>query len=451
MKAIGHKKQALFDTGKGTNLGDDEIEESMVTMNHVTIRAVIFDYGGVLMRTADRMPRRKLEDRFGLEPGGVYDLVFRSPRWDDVQHGRIDSDAFWADVGQRLNLDQEQLAEFRRLFWSGDRLDEELVDLIRELRDEGYHTALLSNAPPGMGEYLRELGIADAFAVVVVSGEEGVTKPAPEIYRRTLDRLEVSADQAVFVDDTPINVEAARDMGLQATQFRGLAPLRAWLGDRGVSVPERLQDPVSEVQAIIFDWGGVMEELPNEYDVAEWERRLALASGALPEILWGETWRRLAVGSISDEDYVRHVADRLGLPDRRAALDFLQAFYTSDRFNPTVMRAARALRGRYHVGVLSNAFPAQVETIREQYGIDVHAEFDAYVNSALVGLSKPDPRIYHLMLERLDTKPHQAVFLDDTLRNVDAARELGIHAIQFVDPDTSLPELEAVLGHPIES
>jgi FMN phosphatase YigB (HAD superfamily) len=50
----------------------------------------------------------------------------------------------------------------------------------------------------------------------------------------------------------------------------------------------------------------------------------------------------------------------------------------------------------------------------------------------------------------LGVGPQQAVFLDDSLRNVDSARELGIYTIQFVDPVTSLTELEALLGHPIE-
>jgi len=418
-------------------------------MTNETIQALIVDYGGVLMRTVDPRPRRELERRFDLEPGQVYDLVFESPHWDDVQHGRIDSDAFWADVGERLDLDQERLAEFRRAFWEGDRLDEAFVDLIRHLRREGYQTALLSNAPPEMGAFVEDLGIADAFDVIVISGEEGVTKPAPEIYHRALERLDVAPQEAVFIDDMRVNAEAARRVGLHATRFRGLAPLRPWLRDLGVSVPDPAHDPLPGVRAVIFDWGGVMEELPNEADVAAWERRLALASGVLPEVLWGETWSRLKVGAISDEDYVWHVADQLGLPDRDAALDFLQAFYTSDRFNPAVMGAARALRESYRVALLSNAFPAQVETILEQYGVDVESEFDVYVNSAVVGLSKPDPSIYHLTLQRLQVRPGQAVFLDDTLRNVDSAREIGIHAIQFVDPETSLANLEALLGHPV--
>ena len=418
-------------------------------MDETPIRAVLFDYGGVLVRTVDPRPRQQLERRFDLQPGQVYDLVFGSPLWDDVQHGRTDGETFWRDVGERLGLNDEALRAFRRGFWGGDKLDEELLDVVRELRELGYKTAVLSNAPSSLAGYLEELDIVEAFDSVIISADEGVTKPAPEIFDRALDRVGVGASEAVFIDDTPVNVEAARRVGLHATRFRGLPPLRIWLRELGVALSEPEREPVPDPKAVIFDWGGVMEELPNEEDIAAWERRLATATGALPDILWGGTWQRLAVGATSAEDYVCHVVEQLGLPDRDAALDFLRAFYTSDRFHHGVMDAARALRERYKVAVLSNAFPAQVETIREQYGIDVHAEFDVYVNSAMVGMSKPDPGIYELTLERLAVAPSQAIFLDDTLRNVDAARELGLHAIQFVRPDVSLAVLEELLGHPI--
>ena len=111
--------------------------------------------------------------------------------------------------------------------------------------------------------------------------------------------------------------------------------------------------------------------------------------------------------------------------------------------------AVRALQDRYQLALLTNASSGQASRVRERFGFDVHAEFDVYVNSALVGLRKPDPAIFHLTLERLDVEPQQAVFLDDMLRNVDSARELGIHTVQFVDPTTSLAELEALLGHSV--
>lgn len=413
------------------------------------IRALIFDYGGVLMRTVDPTPRREVERRFDLEPGEAAKLVFKSPRWHDVQHGRIDSEAFWADVGQRLGLDAQELEAFRRGFWSGDRLDQELVDLIRHLRDEGYRAALLSNAPADLRQYLEELGIADAFDVIVISGEEGVVKPHPEIYERALERLNAAPEEAVFVDDMRANVEAARQAGLHSTRFRGLAPLGGWLRDLGVGVPDPALDPVPDARAVIFDWGGVMEAQPSESHVAGWERRLALAPGTLVEVLWGEPWYELSLGAITDEEYLERVAEELGFPDARIARRFAQDFYTDDRFNPAVAAVARALRGRYKTALLSNAAADQDDWVREKFGVDVNAEFDVYVNSAHVGLRKPDPAIFRLTLDRLDVAPQQAILLDDRLHNVDAARELGIHAIQFVDPATSLAQLEALLGHPM--
>jgi epoxide hydrolase-like predicted phosphatase len=418
-------------------------------MTNETVSAFIFDYGGVLMRTVDPTARRELERQFNLDQGQAFELVFHSPHWNDVQHGRIDSEVFWADVGERLGLDAGETQAFRRGFWAGDQLDQELVDHIRHLRHQGYRTALLSNAPGGMRGYLERVGLVDAFDAITISGEEGVVKPDPEIYQRALDRLDIAPREAVFIDDMRVNTDAARSMGLHAWRFRGLAPLRVQLQELGVSVPDLNLDPVPDVRAVIFDWGGVMEGLPTEADIAAWERRLALAPGVLPEVLWGDVWHKLEVGAISDADYADYVAGQVGLPDRDAVLDFQQAFYTGDRLNQAVIEAARGLRGRYQVAVLSNAFPTQSEAIRNQHGIDVHAEFDVYVNSADVGVSKPDPDIYRLTLERLGVAPEHAIFLDDSLRNVDSARHLGIHSIQFVEPATSLPELEALLGHSV--
>ena len=409
------------------------------------IKTVIFDFGGVLMRTVNPLPRRELEQRFGLSAGGADELVFESPLWEDVRLGRISNAEFWADVGRRLGLDTEATIEFRRAFRAGDRLDEELVSLIRHLRDEGYRTGLLSNGPVSRDQHLEQLGIADGFDVIVVSGCEGLLKPDPAIFELALERLGVQAEEAVFVDDFRENVAAARQVGLHATRFRGLTPLRRWLRGLGVPVPDPVPNPLPDVRAVIFDWGGVVEDLPDDSHIAAWERQLGLETDTLPEALWGAVWRQLSVGAITNDDYVQRIAGQLGLPDAEASGRFIKEFYAGDRFNPEVVAAVRALRGRYKVALLSNASPGQDDHIRKRLGIDVHTEFDVYVNSAHVGLRKPDPAIFHLTLARLGIAPQQAIFLDDLLRNVDAARALGIPTVQFVDPATSLAELEALL------
>ncbi len=410
------------------------------------VRAMLFDFGGVLMRTVTRVPRRELGQRLGLSPEEVEGAVFGSPRWDEVQLGRISYAEFWEDVARSLGWDAGDAEGLGDAFWSGDRLDEELLALIRHLRDAGYRTALLSNAPSHLRQLVEELGIADAFDELIISACEGLMKPDPAVFELALARLGVRAEEGVFVDDFRVNVAAARQIGLHAVRFRGLAPLRKQLRELGISVPDPFLTPLPDVRAVIFDWGGVMEASPDDAYVAGWERRLALEPDTLSEVLWGKMWRKLEIGEITNDDFARHVADRLKLPDAEAAVGFMREFYSRDWFNPEVAAAARALRGSYRVAVLSNAWPGQDELVHEHFGVDVHAEFDVYVNSAYVGLRKPDPAIFYLTLERLGVAPQQAIFLDDSLRNVDSARELGIHTVQFVDPQTSLGELERLLN-----
>ena len=144
-----------------------------------------------------------------------------------------------------------------------------------------------------------------------------------------------------------------------------------------------------------------------------------------------------------------HIAEQLGFPDAEAGRHFVEEFHGEDRFYPQMAAAIRALQSRYQIALLSNASPGQASRARERYGFDIRAEFDVYVNSALVGLRKPDPAIFFLVLEQLGVAPQQALFVDDMIYNVDMARELGIPTVQFVDPDTSLVELETLLGHSI--
>jgi epoxide hydrolase-like predicted phosphatase len=419
-----------------------------------TIRALIFDYGGVLMRTTDPTPRQTLEQRLGLEQGAVYEIVFGSPSWNELQLGRLSSAEFWTGVGERLGLDEQGVNDFRETFRAGDRLDEDLVALIRGLRDAqngGYRTALLSNAPAGLRRHLARQGVDDVFDEIVVSGCEGVMKPDAAIFERTLRRLDVLAEEALFVDDFRENVDAARRAGLRAIHFSGPAPLRRQLQAFGVDIPAPALTPLPDVRAVIFDWGGVIEPLTADAHNEAWARRLGVDLAVLAETLWGKAWRQLSVGGISSAAYYQEVAEGLGFPSAEEAERFAGEFYADKRLHLKVLEVARRLRDRYQVALLSNTWPGQVDHVRETFGVDLHAAFDVYVNSSDVGLRKPDPAIYHLTLDRLGVAPHQAVFIDDLIRNVDAAREVGIHAIQFVDPETSLATLEALLGEDVEN
>ena len=74
--------------------------------------------------------------------------------------------------------------------------------------------------------------------------------------------------------------------------------------------------------------------------------------------------------------------------------------------------------------------------------------FEFVVDSAFVGMRKPDPPIYEITVERLGdgTAPSQCLFVDDVLVNVEAARELGMAAVHFRDNEQAIPEIRAALA-----
>jgi putative hydrolase of the HAD superfamily len=397
------------------------------------------------MRTVDPRPRRQLERELGLDPFGVDRLVFGHPLWDQVQVGSATSDEFWAAIAAEPGVGAEGLADFRQRFWSGDRLDNDLVALLRALKEDGYLLGLLSNNPASLRKRAEEL-MPGLFHSMVISGSDGVMKPEPVIYSLAVERLGVKAGEAVFVDDAERNVIGARNAGLQALLFHGLAPLRRDLQDLAICVPDPPIAPVPGIRAVMFDWGGVLETLPVDADLKPWLERLGMGASDLRSALWGSDYRRMSAGWISSDEYVRRVAQAVGYANLAAATEFLRAIHAHNRLDREVLDTVRELRRAHKVALLTNAYPGHDEQVRAAHGLDVREEFDVYLNSAEVGLRKPDPAFFELALQELRCDPEEAVLLDDGLRNVDAAAAIGVHTIQHVDAPTSLRQLAGMLG-----
>ena len=189
------------------------------------IKALISDFGGVLMRTRADGPRRALEQRLGLPPDTIEARVFSSELSLSAQRGEISEDAFWRTLEHNLDLPRfgMTLQEFQDEFFSEDRLDEELVALIRSVRP-GLKTGLISNAWDGLREILlTRVPIADAFDVLVISAEEKSMKPNSRLYHLALERLGVKAGEAIFLDDFIENIQAANALGLVGVHFRSSA------------------------------------------------------------------------------------------------------------------------------------------------------------------------------------------------------------------------------------
>lgn len=193
------------------------------------IEAIIFDLGGVILRTEDQGPRTALGARHGLS---YYDLsmqVFDGPESRTAQVGGMTASEFWEAASTKYGMVHPA---FMDEFFKGDQLDYELIDAIRGFRGK-YKTALLSNAFDDLRELTETWKFNDAFDVIVVSAEVKMMKPDARIYTHTLGLLGVEAANSVFIDDLPANVAAAQATGMHAIRFtsrqQALADLQALL------------------------------------------------------------------------------------------------------------------------------------------------------------------------------------------------------------------------------
>lgn len=185
----------------------------------MSIRAIIFDLGGVIVRTEDESPRQQLAQRLGLGLDELCRLIFENESAALATVGEITAGDHWETVRAALHLNPAAFAPLPGEFFAGDRVDYGLVEYLRRLRP-AYKTGLLSNAWDNLRRVLiDDWMIADAFDEIVISAEVRMAKPDARIYRLAVQRLMVEPHQAVFVDDVRSNVEAARSAGLAGIHF----------------------------------------------------------------------------------------------------------------------------------------------------------------------------------------------------------------------------------------
>ena len=202
-------------------------------MNIPTIRAIILDFGGVLLQPGDPQQHESLARELGISVDTLRREIFVGPLSMAAQRGEIAPEALWQALAKQWGLPPEKAEWLATRFWEGVRIDTELVDWLRG-RKRRYRTGLLSNAWSDLRDLLHRLGIDDAFDAMVISAEEHLMKPDPAIYRLMLERLGVEPAEAVFVDDRLENVHAAHALGIRTVQFRHRDQAMAELRNLGV-------------------------------------------------------------------------------------------------------------------------------------------------------------------------------------------------------------------------
>ena len=184
----------------------------------MSIKAVFFDLGGVIVRTEFQAPRQQLAERLGMEYEDLNRVVFDSDSGLRASVGEISSEDHWATVIKRLKRPASELVTIRDEFFAGDIVDRTLVDYIRSLRGP-FKTGLISNAWGDLRDFIVREKFEDAFDEMIISAEVGAMKPEPRIFQIALEKLGVSPNEAVFVDDFLINVEGAEKAGMTGIHF----------------------------------------------------------------------------------------------------------------------------------------------------------------------------------------------------------------------------------------
>ncbi len=184
-----------------------------------SIKALIWDCGGVLVRTEDSSGRREWERKLGLPPYDIDRVVLGSKAWIQAQCGEIPEEAYWTEVRVHLGLNERAIQDLRRDFYAGDRINPVVLDVITRLRPH-YKQAILSNAVPSLLEMLRDrFQIVHLFDVIITSASIRVMKPDPQAYRAALDALRLRAEETVFIDDLRENIQGANQLGMHAIHF----------------------------------------------------------------------------------------------------------------------------------------------------------------------------------------------------------------------------------------
>jgi putative hydrolase of the HAD superfamily len=214
-----------------------------------------------------------------------------------------------------------------------------------------------------------------------------------------------------------------------------------------------------QIEAVIFDYGGVLSTTPFA-GIAEFERRMGYPEDSLAQLLFGKgaspqgptdavpdhDWHLLETGRLTlDEFHERLVARSQAALGRPLELGVYAQFLRDLGVGVHWMMVHRVRELRadgYRTAILTNNVR---EWGRYWKGSIPMELFDVVVDSCDVGLRKPDPAIYRLTCERLGVAPEAAVFLDDTRRHVEAARQVGLQAVLVRDPWAAIAELDAIL------
>jgi putative hydrolase of the HAD superfamily len=209
------------------------------------------------------------------------------------------------------------------------------------------------------------------------------------------------------------------------------------------------------IKAVISDFGGVLTT-PLMHSFAAFQDRTGIPAASLGSAMQTVAEREgahplfeLETGRLTEHDFLERVGEELEplLGHRPEMHRFREIYFEALDPNQPMIDEMRAIKARgYRMALLTNNVREWEPLWRSMLPVD--EIFEVVVDSAFVGMRKPDPPIYELAVERLGggITPPECVFVDDVLVNVEAARELGMSTIHFLENEQAIAEIQTALG-----
>lgn len=195
--------------------------------SHPKITAVILDYGQVLARCPTVPEFERMAKMFKVSFERFYQL------WEDSRgpydRGDFTAEEYWLRLAQQTNstLDAKQVEILRQAeveIWAHTNPD--MMNWVSQLRAAGIKTGLLTNMPWDLVKYVQNCAWMEHFVFKTFSAEVRLIKPDPGIYKHTLRGLGVAAQEALFVDDREVNINASLALGIHSILFQSIGQLR---------------------------------------------------------------------------------------------------------------------------------------------------------------------------------------------------------------------------------
>ncbi len=191
------------------------------------------------------------------------------------------------------------------------------------------------------------------------------------------------------------------------------------------------------ISTVLLDFGGVIQTPNDPVSVSKRREKLAGRLGFRNRNeMWlrfyaGDEWMATKTGRMTDEEMWHRLLTPHGLDTREEQLRFVRELFRGEELKDTMRHLIRQLRRQYRLAILSNASDNLEDILRDKLGIIDW--FQVVVNSHRIGVAKPDLKAFRIALSMIGAEPGEVLFVDDQIRNTQAAEQLGIYTHHFTD------------------